>query len=34
MIAAIAKTLPDCTIVTSDSDLSFVPGLSVENWET
>jgi tRNA(fMet)-specific endonuclease VapC len=31
-IAAIALTLGNCTIVTSDSDLSAVPGLSVENW--
>ena len=32
MIAAIALTVPDCTVVTSDSDLSRVPGLKVENW--
>jgi tRNA(fMet)-specific endonuclease VapC len=32
MIAAIALTLPDCTVVTTDSDLSAVPGLAVENW--
>jgi tRNA(fMet)-specific endonuclease VapC len=31
-IAAIALTLGDCTVVTFDSDLSAVPGLSVENW--
>lgn len=31
-IAAIAITLGNTTIVTSDSDLSAVPGLSVENW--
>ncbi len=31
-IAAIAKTLPNCTVVSSDSDLLAVPGLSVENW--
>lgn len=31
-IAAIARTLGDCTVVTTDSDLSAVPGLIVENW--
>jgi tRNA(fMet)-specific endonuclease VapC len=31
-IAAIALTLGNCTVVTSDSDLSAVPGLRVENW--
>ena len=31
-IAAIAFTLGNCTVVSSDSDLSAVPGLSVENW--
>jgi tRNA(fMet)-specific endonuclease VapC len=34
MIAAIAFMLGDCTVVTSDSDLSAVPGLAVENWAT
>jgi len=33
-IAAIALTLPRCTVVTYDSDLSAVPGLNVENWRT
>jgi len=33
MIAAIALSLGNCTVVTTDSDLSAVPGLSVENWE-
>ncbi len=33
-IAAIAFTLGDCTVVSKDSDLSAVPGLSVENWAT
>jgi len=28
-IAAIARTLGDCTVVTFDSDLSAIPGLSV-----
>lgn len=32
MIAAVAKTLGDCTVVSTDSDLSAVPGLKVENW--
>ncbi len=32
MIAAIALTLGQCTVVSTDTDLSAVPGLSVENW--
>jgi len=32
MIAAIARTLGRCTVVSADSDLSAVPGLTVENW--
>lgn len=32
MVAAIAFTLPNCTVVSADSDLSAVPGLTVENW--
>lgn len=32
MVAAIALTLGNCTVVTSNSDLSAVPGLRVENW--
>ena len=32
MIAAIAFSLGNCTIVTTDSDLSAVRGLRVENW--
>lgn len=31
-IAAIARTLGDCTVVSSDTDLAAVPGLTVENW--
>jgi tRNA(fMet)-specific endonuclease VapC len=31
-IAAIARCLGNCTVVSKDSDLSAVPGLSVENW--
>lgn len=34
MIAAIATTLGDCIVVTTDSDLSAVPGLRVVNWES
>jgi tRNA(fMet)-specific endonuclease VapC len=33
-IAAIALTLGNCTVVTTDSDLSAVPGLAIENWTT
>lgn len=32
MIAAIACSLGNCTVVSSDTDLTAVPGLSVENW--
>lgn len=31
-IAAIALDLGDCTVVSSDSDLKDVPGLTVEDW--
>jgi tRNA(fMet)-specific endonuclease VapC len=31
-LAAIARMLGDCTVVSQDSDLLAVPGLSVENW--
>ena len=34
MIAAIAKTLGDCSVVSTDSDLLAVPGLKVENWRS
>ena len=34
MIAAIAKTLGDCTVVSTDRDLLGVPGLTVENWRS
>ena len=33
-IAAIAIALGNCTVVSSDSDLAAVPGLTVENWAT
>jgi tRNA(fMet)-specific endonuclease VapC len=32
MVAAVALSLRNCVIVTTDSDLSAVPGLTVENW--
>lgn len=32
MIAAIALKLPNCTVVSADSDFKKVPGLNVENW--
>jgi tRNA(fMet)-specific endonuclease VapC len=32
MIAAIALSLGNCTVVSADSDLAAVPGLTVENW--
>lgn len=31
-IAAIALSLGNCTVVSTDSDLAAVPGLAVENW--
>jgi tRNA(fMet)-specific endonuclease VapC len=31
-VAAVALSLGDCTVVSSDSDLTAVPGLAVENW--
>ena len=31
-VAAVALTLGDCTVVSFDSDLSAVPGLSVVDW--
>jgi tRNA(fMet)-specific endonuclease VapC len=32
MSAAIAIILGDCTVVTTDSDFSSIPGLRVEDW--
>ena len=32
MIAAIAMTLGNCTVVSSDSDLRAVPGLNLADW--
>ena len=34
MIAAIALTLGNCTVVTTDTDLAAIPGLRTENWAT
>ncbi len=33
-VAAIALTLNQCTVVSEDSDLLAVPGLSVVNWSS
>ena len=32
MLAAVALTLGNCTVVTTDSDLAAISGLQVENW--
>lgn len=32
MVAAIALTLGNCTVVTTDTDFAAVPGLRIENW--
>lgn len=34
MIAAIARTFGNCTVVSTDGDLKEVPGLKVEDWRT
>jgi len=34
LVAAIAITVSDCTVVTKDKDFLSVPGLRVENWRT
>jgi tRNA(fMet)-specific endonuclease VapC len=31
-IGAIARTLPNCVVVTKDADLSAISGIAVENW--
>jgi tRNA(fMet)-specific endonuclease VapC len=31
-LAAVALTLGRCTVVSADTDLRAVPGLTVENW--
>lgn len=32
LIASIAITLGDCTVVSTDTDMLAIPGLTVENW--
>jgi tRNA(fMet)-specific endonuclease VapC len=34
MVAAVARSLGNCTVVSDDSDLAAIPGLTVENWAT
>jgi tRNA(fMet)-specific endonuclease VapC len=34
MVAAIAKALGNCIVVSTDADLKAVPGLTVENWQS
>lgn len=34
LIAGIALTLPNCILISRDSDMARVPGLKVENWAT
>jgi tRNA(fMet)-specific endonuclease VapC len=31
-IAAIARTLRDCTVITKDTDFAAIPGLEVVDW--
>jgi tRNA(fMet)-specific endonuclease VapC len=31
-IGAIARTLPNCVVVSKDADLSAISGITVENW--
>ena len=33
-IGAIARTLPNCVVVSKDADLSAISGITVENWAT
>lgn len=33
VIASIAISLGNCTVVTTDTDLAAVPGLTIDNWE-
>lgn len=32
MLASVALSIGNCTVITTDSDLEFVPGLGVERW--
>ncbi len=34
MVAAVACSLPNCIVVTTDSDFSAIPGLATINWMT
>ena len=34
MIAAIALSMGDTVVISSDSDMLAIPGLPVENWAT
>lgn len=31
-IGAVARTLPNCVVVTKDSDLGAISGVRIENW--
>jgi len=31
-IGAVARTLPNCVVVSKDADLTAIPGIAVENW--
>jgi len=31
-IGAIARTLPNCVVLTKDTDLSAISGIDIENW--
>jgi hypothetical protein len=32
VLGAVARTLPNCIVVSKDSDLLAIPGIKVENW--
>jgi tRNA(fMet)-specific endonuclease VapC len=34
MVAAIVLTLGNCIVVSADGDLTAVPGLTLENWQS
>jgi tRNA(fMet)-specific endonuclease VapC len=31
-VGAVARTLPNCVVVSKDADLAAIPGITVENW--
>jgi len=33
-VGAVARTLPNCVVVSKDTDLSAISGITVENWAT